>query len=144
MGVEDNKKTVQLVEEAYNRGDLGSLDQYFSPKFDNSMAIPPGVPTGLEMAKQMHQMSMQAFPDRKTEIVETIGEGNKVMARIHTTGTNKGGVPWIAAPANNAKIDFEWISIFEFDNGGKITKHYGLNDIYSLGIQLGVITPPAM
>ena len=46
--------------------------------------------------------------------------------------------------ANDAKIDFEWISIFEFDKDGKITKHYGLNDAYTLGIQLGAIAPPTM
>jgi len=144
MSVEDNKKTVQLVEEAYNRGDLDSLDQYFSPKFDNSAAVAPGMPLGLEASKQGHLMSMQSFPDRTTEILEMIGEGNKVMARIRTTGTNSGGVPWFGAPANNNKIDFEWVSIFEFDRDGKIVKHYGLNDAFTLGIQLGVITPPKM
>ena len=144
MSVEDNKKTVQLVEEAWGRGDLESLDQYFSPKFDNSQSAPPGVPIGLEMAKQMHGMSMQAFPDRKTEVVELIGDGNKVVARTRTVGTNKGGVPWFGAPANDAKVDFESVSIFTFDKKGKIIGHYGLNDAYKLGLQLGVITPPQM
>lgn len=144
MSVEDNKKTVQLIEEAWSRGDLASLDQYFSKTFDNSGGLPPGMPLGLETAKMMHQMVMQAFPDRKTEIVETIGEGNKVMARIHVTGTNTGGVPWMGAPANGAKIDFESISIYGFDKTGKATKHHGMNDAYMLGIQLGTIVPPPM
>ncbi len=144
MGVEDNKKTVQLIEEAWNRSDLGALDQHFASNFDNSESVPPGVPVGLEMAKQLHGMSMAAFPDRKTEVVELIGEGNQVVARIHTTGTNKGGVPWFGAPANDAKIDFEWISVYTFDKKGKVIKHHGLNDAYLLGMQLGVITPPQM
>jgi len=144
MGVEDNKKTVQLVEEAYNRGDLDSLDQYFAANFDNAEARPPFMPAGLDMAKQMHQMSMQSFPDRKTEIVEMIGEGNKVMARIRLTGTNTGGVAWVGAPANDAKVDMTYVSVFDFDDDGKIVKHFGLNDIFSLGMQLGVIEPPQM
>src|SRR6266498_2508595 len=134
MGVEDNKKTLQLVEEAWGRGDVGSLDQYFSPKFDNSKSLPPGLPVGLETAKMLHEMVMQAFPDRKVETVETIGEDDKVMIRNHITGTNKGGVVWLGAAANDAPIDFQSISIYEFDKAGKITGHYGLNDAYMLGI----------
>jgi predicted ester cyclase len=144
MGVEENKKTVQLVEEAWDRGDLASLDQYFTKNFDNSAALPPGLPVGLETAKMTHGMSMSSFPDRKVEILELIGEGNKVMTRNRITGTNKAGVPWMGAPANDAKIDFQFIGIYEFDNKGKIKAHWGLNDAYMLGVQLGSITPPQM
>jgi predicted ester cyclase len=144
MGVEDNKKTVQLVEEAWDRGDLGALEEHFSPKFDNSKALPPGLPVGLETAKMLHGMSMQSFPDRKVEILELVGEGNKIMTRSRITGTNKGGFPAYGAPANDAKVDFEFIGIYEFDKTGKIVAHWGLNDAYLLGVQLGVITPPPM
>lgn len=144
MGVEENKKTVQMVQEAWVRGDLDSLDQHFAPNFDNSQNALPGVPPGLAGAKMIHPMSMASFPDRANEILDMIGEGNKVMARIRVTGTNEGGVPWMGADANDAKIDFESVSIYEFDKKGKITKSYGLNDVYMLGIQLGVITPPEM
>jgi predicted ester cyclase len=144
VSVEDNKKTVQLVEEAWDRGDVSSLDQYFSPRFDNSRGLPPGMPVGLETAKMLHGMAMQSFPDRKVELVELIGEGNKVVAHSRATGTNKGGFPAYGAPANDAKVDFEFIGIYEFDKEGKISGFYGLNDAYLLGIQLGVITPPSM
>jgi predicted ester cyclase len=123
MGVEDNKKTVQLIEEAWNRGDLGALDQHYSPNFDNSASVVPGMPIGLETAKQIHGMSIASFPDRKTEVVELIGEGDKVMARVRTTGTNKGGVPWYGAPANDAEVDFEWFSVYTFDKKGKVIAH---------------------
>jgi len=144
MGVEDNKKTIQLVEEAWARGDVGTLDQYFSPKFDNSKGLPSGLPVGLESAKMLHGMVMQSFPDRKIETLEAIGEGNKVIVRNRVTGTNKGGVMWLGAPANDAKIDFESISIYTFDKKGKITDHYGLNDGYTLAVQVGAIEPPKM
>jgi predicted ester cyclase len=144
VGVEDNKKTVQLIEEAWNRSDLGALDEHFSAKFDNTNALPPGLPVGLETAKMVHGMSMQSFPDRKVEILELIGEGNKVMTRSRITGTNTGGLPAYGAPANDAKVAFEFIGIYEFDNTGKVVAHYGLNDAYLLGVQLGVITPPPM
>jgi predicted ester cyclase len=142
VSVEDNKKTVQLVEEAWSRNDLGALDRYFAPGFDNSRGLPPGLPIGLDTAKMLHPMAMSAFPDRQTEILELIGEGNKVFARVRVTGTNKGGVPWMGAAANDATIDFESLSVYTFDKKGKITAHSGLNDAYMLGLQLGVIQPP--
>ncbi len=144
MSVEDNKKTVQLIEEAWGRSDLGALDQYFAPNFDNSKALPPGLPMGLDTAKMLHPVAMKAFPDRKTEIVELIGEGNKVTARIRVTGTNTGGFEFYGAPANDAKVDFDALSIYTFDKKGKVAAHYGLNDAYLLGVQLGANTPPAM
>jgi predicted ester cyclase len=144
LSVEDNKKTVQLVEEAWNRGDLAALDEHFSSKFDNSASGVPGMPTGLETAKMVHGMSIQAFPDRKTEIQQLIAEGDKVVALVRTTGTNKGGVPWVGAPANDAKVDFNWVSIYTFDKKGKIVAHWGLNDGYMLAVQTGAITPPPM
>jgi predicted ester cyclase len=144
MGVEENKKTVRLVEEAWDRGDLAALDEHFSPKFDNSASLPPGLPVGLESAKMVHGMSVQSFPDRKVEILELIGEGDKVMTRSRITGTNKGGLPAYGAPANDAKVDVQFIGIYTFDEKGKIISHYGLNDAYLLGIQLGAITPPQM
>lgn len=144
MSVEDNKKTVQMIEEAWNRGDLGALDQHFAPNFDNSASAIPGLPIGLETAKQVHGMAMTSFPDRKTEVVELIGDGDKVMSRVRTTGTNKGGFPMYGAPANDAKVDFEMISVYTFDKKGKVISHRGLNDAYLLGIQLGAIAPPSM
>jgi predicted ester cyclase len=123
---------------------LGALDELFSAKFDNTKSLPPGLQVGLETAKMVHGMSMQSFPDRKVEILELIGEGNKVMTRSRITGTNKGGLPAYGAPANDAKVAFEFIGIYEFDETGKVVAHYGLNDAYLLGVQLGVITPPHM
>jgi predicted ester cyclase len=90
-----------------------------------------------------HQASMQAFPDRKTEIVDIFGSGDKVCVRLRVTGTNEGGVPWIGAPANGAKVDFQWISIYDVKDG-KITKHAGVNDLTTLMMQLGVWQPPQM
>ena len=144
MGVEENKKTVQLIEEAWNRSDLAALDQHFAANFDNSASSIPGLPTGLETAKQVHGMAMTSFPDRKTEVLELIGDGDKVMARVRTTGTNKGGFPAYGAPANDAKVDFEMWQVYTFDKKGKVVGHRGLNDAYLLSVQLGVITPPPM
>ena len=136
------KDVVRFVEETWNAGKLDELDGYFSPDFVAESAVPM-LPKGLEGAKMAHGMSMQAFPDRKTEILEIIEDGDKVAVRMRMTGTNKGGVPWFGAPANNNKVDVQYIGIYDVKKG-KITGHRAVIDGFTMLGQLGVFTPPQM
>ena len=136
------KQVVKAVEKAWNENRLDKLDALFVQNYDAASRVPM-LPPGLESAKMAHQMSMASFPDRKTEILDIFGEGNRVCLRMRVTGTNTGGVPWIGAPPNDSPIDFEWISIYEVKNG-KVANHWGINDINTLMMQTGVWSPPAM
>jgi len=141
MGAEENKRIVRLVEEAWDGQKLGELDQYFSPKFDNSATAVPGMPPGLEGAKMAHQASMASFPDRRVRIEDIIADGDQVVVRIRMTGTNKGGLAWLGVPANGNKVDFQAISVYRLA-GGKIVEHHAQNDVMTLMQQLGAMPPP--
>lgn len=136
------KEVVLAVEKAWAANKLDELDQYFADSFKPETTIPQ-LPPGLEGAKMAHGMAMQSFPDRKVEVVEVVEDGTKVCVRQRVTGTNKGGFPAFGVPANNKKIDFQWISIYEVRRG-KIVDHHSINDALTLLIQLGAITPPGM
>ncbi len=138
----DNKEIVRTVEEAWDSQDLGALDQYFAPEFDNSASAVPGLPPGLAGAKMAHQGAMQSFPDRKVVIEEIVGDGDTVAVRTRVTGTNDGGFPLFSVPANGARIDFPAVGIYRFQDG-KIVGHWGLNDALTLMMQLGAIQAPA-
>jgi predicted ester cyclase len=138
----DNKDVVRAVEEAWDGQDLDALDQYFAPEFDNSTSAVPGLPPGLAGAKMAHQGAMQSFPDRKVNIEEIVGDGDRVAIRTRVTGTNDGGFPLFNVPANGAKIDFPAVSIYRLRDA-KIVGHWGLNDALTLMMQLGAIQPPA-
>lgn len=140
MAKESAIDIVRRVEELWDAQKLDELDGYFAPGFAPSSAVPM-LPKGLEGAKMAHQMSMQAFPDRKTEIVDIFAQGDKVCTRLRVTGTNKGGLPWLSVPANDKKVDFEWISIYEV-KGGKVANHWAVNDGITLLTQLGAMKPP--
>jgi len=133
---------VRKVEAAWERNDLDALDQYFAPGFRSEAEVPM-LPPGLEGAKIAHQATMQAFPDRRTKVLDVFSDGAKVCVRVKMTGTNKGGVFWYGAEPNDAKIDVTSISVYEVKNG-KITGHYALNDGQSMLEQLGVWTMPPM
>lgn len=137
----DPKDVVRTVEELWGAGKLDELDHYFDPAFASHSSV-PGLPPTLATAKMAHQMSMQAFPDRRTEIQDIVAEGDKVAVRVRLTGTNTGGLPWFGVGANGAKVDFEFMAIYQVRDG-KIVGHWGVNDLAIL-IQLGAFTPPAM
>jgi steroid delta-isomerase-like uncharacterized protein len=135
-----NKQVVRQVEEAWNSNQLDKLDALFAPGFVQHSGV-PGRPPTLDEAKQMHQMAMQALPDRRTEIMEMIAEDDKVAVRVRVTGTNAGGFPWLGVPANGNKIEIEWISIYTLHDG-KVTEHRAVMDVMGLMQQLGAVPGP--
>ena len=140
---EDNKKVVRAIEEAWDSGKLDELSQHFSPTFHNHSGV-PGMPSDIETLKMVHGQSMGAMPDRKVEILDMVGEGDKVVVRCRCTGTNKGGFPFFGvAEPNNAKIEFEFIGIYRLE-GGKVVEHWGVNDGTAILAQIGAWTPPPM
>ena len=138
---EANKEIVRAVEEAWDRQDLDSLDQYFVPDFDNSASGVPGLPVGLEGAKMAHQGAMQSFPDRRIHIEELLADGDKVMVRARVTGTNQGGFPLMNIPPNGNPIDIAFVGIYTLRDG-KIVSHWGLNDVATLMQQLTAAPSP--
>ena len=137
----DNKTIVRKIEEAWDRNDLGALDQYFAPNFQNPSGV-PGLPQGLAGSKMAHQGTMKSFPDRKVEILDLIGEGDKVFVRTRVTGTNTGGAPILGAPQPNGKrIDFESWGVYQLRDG-KVVSHWGINDGIRGMVQLGSLKPP--
>jgi predicted ester cyclase len=138
---EANKEVIRNIEACWNAGRVAELEQYFAPSFVAHASI-PGMPPTLETGKMAHGMAMQAFPDRKGEIVEMIAEGDKVFIRNRITGTNRGGAFWLGVPEpNNKSIDFESWSVYRLDNG-KVVESWGLNDGMLAMIQLGSLQPP--
>ena len=136
----DNKETVRRIEEAWSRNATDELDQYFAPDFVAHSNV-PGMPPGLAGAKMAHGMVTQFLTDRKSEILDLVGDGDKVVLRARITGTNANGVPWIGAEANGQPYDFESWSMYTFRDG-KVVEHVGLNDVYLFAIQTGTIKPP--
>ena len=137
---EANKAVVRQVEEAWNTNQLDKLDALFAPAFTQHSGFPGAIPN-METAKQAHQMSMAAMPDRKAEIQEMIDGDDKVVLRMRVTGTNTGGFPPFGIPANGNKADFEWISIYTLKDA-RVTEHRAIIDVMTFMQQMGAIPTP--
>lgn len=135
---ETNKNTVRQIEEAWNANQLEKLDTWFAPDFAQHSGPPPEMGDGLAAAKAAHQMSLQAMPDRRTEVQELLADGDKVAVRMRLTGTNTGGFPWFGIPANGKKADFEWISVYTLKDG-KVTEHRAIMDLMTFMQQMGAV-----
>jgi ketosteroid isomerase-like protein len=137
---EANKDVVRRIEAAWKSGQTDDLDQYFAADFVARSNV-PGMPAGLEGAKRAHAMTRQFLTDRRSEIVDLVAEGDKVLLRNRVSGTNSAGVPWIGAQPNGKPYEFESWSLYTFRDG-KVVEHVGLNDIWSFAIQTGAVQPP--
>ena len=81
--------TRKMFDEAYNTGNLDLLDQYYA---SNLICHRPPYPDieDLHSYKEWQGNFRQAFPDVKIEIVEILGDGNTVAARMTYSGTHTG------------------------------------------------------
>ena len=144
MGDEQrNKEIVRKVETAWVEGKLDQLDQHFAPG-DHSHDRPPGVPQGLAGAKVMHQNLMKTFQGRKLEQKDIFAEGDKVFVRSVISAMYMGGLPGIPVAAGGRPIQgIETWSVYRLKDG-KIVEHWGMNDAYSIAMQVGALKMPEM
>ena len=140
MTTEQNKALVRrLVEELFNRGNLGLVDELFAPNFVEHEELPPGMPRDREGVKLLTTMLRSAFPDFKATIDDIVAEGDKVVVRQTWSGTQKG--EFMGVPPTGKSVSFGVIDILRIADG-KCVEHWGLMDSMAMMTQLGAIPMP--
>lgn len=99
------------------------------------------MPPGVEGAIAANEGGWQSFPDKRSEILEVFGQGDRVVSHVRMTGTNKGGIPWAGVPANDKAVDTDWIQISRFDSG-QIVETWAQMDTPKMMVQLGAMPAP--
>ena len=139
MSTEANKATVRrFYEEVFNQKNRAAIEE-FVDRNGIDHALPPGLPAGIEGSKQFITMYLTAFPDLHFTVEDMIAEGDKVVARLTTGGTQQGefmGIPPTGKQATITAIDINRIV------GGKSVEHWLNMDTLGLLQQLGVIPAP--
>lgn len=140
--VEQNIDVVRRLEQAYNDQDYDTVRSLiadgFAPHTPGSEMGPPGVEGAIAAA----QGGYQSFPDKRTEVLDLFGQGDRVVAHIRMTGTNKGGIPWAGVPANDMAVDTDWIQISRHDDEGKLVETWAQMDTPKMMMQLGMMPAP--
>ncbi len=134
QSLERNKAVLMRAEnEVWSKGNLAAADGIYAPDFVCHFI--DGIEwrgiDGLKAAVASHRSS---FPDWHESVEDIIAEGDRVVIRIHSTGTQSGVFNGIAPTGK--KIAIEEIHIFRLDHG-RIAEQWGMPDVHSLMQQLG-------
>lgn len=124
MSVEENKALIRrYVEEVYNQQDIDAARKYIDESAPDS---------GIDHLQQF----FNAFPDSHTTLLDLFGEGEKVVAYLFMTATNKG--PFAGQPPTGRKVEFHSIRIYRIVNN-KIVESWAMQDRLGLMEQLGFV-----
>ena len=135
---EENKAIVRRYQEAYNTNNLEALDAVVAPDI-KTPAMLPGFPPGLEGIKQLHRITVDAWPDLHTKIEDLIAEGDRVTARITMSATPQKEA--FGVPPTGKSFKISGMYIVRIANG-KIVEHWGVEDALGIMQQLGLMPGP--
>lgn len=139
MSTEQNKSIVRRwVEEGWNKENLAVVDQIYTPNFVQHDSSPVPV-TSSEALKHYVAGYKSAFPDLHFTIDDLIAEGDRVVWRFTSKGTNNG--PFMGMPPTGKRGVVPGIVVFRFEDS-RIAEAWVNFDALSLLQQLGVIPTP--
>ena len=137
-----NIELVERLERAYNERDNDTVRACLAADF---VANTPGaetVPAGVEGAIAANEGAAGFFSDKRSEITDIFGDGDRVVAHVRMTGTNDGGIAWAGVPANGKPIDIDWIQISRHAEDGTIVETWAQMDIPKMMMQVGAMPAP--
>jgi steroid delta-isomerase-like uncharacterized protein len=141
MSAEENKALVRrFFEEVFNKGNLALAGEVLAPNYVLHDPATPNLAGGPEGYKQMVSTYRNAFPDLQLTVEDQMTEGEKVVTRWTTRGTQQGALPDIPPTGKQTTVTGITISCI---SGSKITEDWQTWDALGMMQQLGVIPVPA-
>ena len=138
----ENKAFIKEYYDAFSKNDSRSLNEVLASNYkvqDATVVFDTEYSKYDAFSKNLNvrmRALHEALPDFKLTIIETMAEGNKVLARIQIHGLQKG--KFLGVEPTGKLIVIKLFSIFTIE-GGKITR---LNEVWNeLGVmkQMGTI-----
>ncbi len=140
MSTQQNiQQTKKLFDEIYSKGHLNLLNEFFDSHIKLRDPAAPGFKGGLSEYKERETMYKNAFPNKQLKIDDIFAVDDKVVATWTCTGAHKGELQGISP--TNKSIKVTGITIFRFDNNGKVTEITQSWDRLGLLEQIGEIEP---
>ena len=134
INLDTNRDVVKKYHEVWSNGQVTELDKVLTPNFVCHFIN--GIDwKGIDGANNSITSHRKSFPDWKEEIVDMISEGDKVVTRYKSTGTQQG--TFNGLDSSGKKVTIYETSIYRIANG-KIAEQWGFPDALSLNSQLEV------
>jgi predicted ester cyclase len=123
----------RLIEEGFNQGNLGIVDELVAP---DALEHQRGIGGGRDGVKGTIKYLRGAFPDFKITIEEVISVGDKVWVRQRGGGTNLG--PFNGHPPTGRNAFTDVMDVVRFQDG-MMVEHWGVPDQLGMMQALGLI-----
>lgn len=135
MNTEANKSLVRRYDEAINRGEFDTLDQFFGPDYKRYPSA-TGTPLNADGQKKRMAGLGSAFPGFRLTEEDIIAESDRVAIRLTARGTHKGTI--LGIPPTGKLADVTCIEIFRLEEG-KIIEHWGGPDMFEMLQKIGAV-----
>jgi predicted ester cyclase len=109
---------------------------------EGAVRTAPGLPGPVEGSAAMRasiEELFTTFPDYHLELVDAFGDGDQLVARIHTKATMNGALLLgeTLVPATGKGFEQDWLALLTFE-GNKIAAIDEFYDNYEILVQLGL------
>ncbi len=133
MGSQEQTALVRrILEEAFNRGNLGVVDEGFAP---DAVIHDPGLEyRGAAELRRGLERLRTAFPDFHFTVEDLFAGGDKVVVRYRGEGTHRG--VFLGIPATGRRISYTGILIVRLQEG-RIAEFWAQPDLLGVLRQLG-------
>ena len=102
--------------------------------------VEPGLVNGPVHLRETAEWLAAQFPDLRMTTLALVCDGDTVVARVLSEGTNRGRLNGVIAPTGRAfsAQQTHWFRV----EGGRLAEHWATRDDLTAMIQLGVIAAP--
>jgi len=132
----DHAATARRLYELISAGDIDAFSDLLADDFVEHEETPGLSPTK-DGVKAFFRMQLAAFPDLRMDAEDIVASGDKVVARVRFTGTQRGA--FMGMPATGKSVDVQLIDIFRFGDDGLVHEHWGVMDALAMMQQLGAV-----
>lgn len=137
MSIEENKAIVRRVYDAINARDVGALDDLIAEDVVSNTPFPQSDP-GLAGFREAFAQVLAAFPDYEVVVHDQIAEGDQVVTRYTSSGTQQGDLQGVAGTGQHVEllgIDIDRVA------DGKIVQHWSEAGTDHLRMKHGLVLP---
>ncbi|WP_076262937.1 ester cyclase [Intrasporangium flavum] len=131
-----NADTMRRAYDLLNGGDVDGFGALVADGFVEHQET-PGVPPTKAGVLDMFRSYLEIFPDLHMKVDEVLESGDRAVARVSVSGTQKG--EFMGVPASGRHGETQLIDIMRFDADGRIAEHWGVMDMLTLMQQIGAI-----
>lgn len=128
--------TMRQIYDLINAGNIDGFGALLADDFVDHEEQPGVAPTR-DGVTAFFRMYLAAFPDLRMVPEDVIASGDKAVARVRVTGTNKAA--FMGMPATGRQIDVQVVDIMRFGDDGRVREHWGISDQLKMLQQLGAI-----